>query len=51
MKRTDVKHVFPMHFWGNYDIFDRLMLEKCTESYRDRIVKIECAGQTFLIEV
>ena len=50
MKRTDTKHVFPMHFWGNYDIFDRLMLEKCTETYKDRIMKIEREGQTVLIE-
>ena len=50
MKRTDTKYVFPMHFWGNYDIFDRLMLEKCTETYKDKIMKIEREGQTFLIE-
>ena len=32
-------------------IFDRLMLEKCTEEYVDRIVKIEREGQTFLLEI
>lgn len=50
MKRTDTKHVFPMHFWGNYNIFDRLMLENCTETYKDRIIRIEREGQTFLIK-
>lgn len=49
MKRTETKHVFPMHFWGNYEIFDRLMLEHCTQEYRDRIIKIEQEGQTFLL--
>lgn len=50
MKRTDTKRVFPMHFWGTYDIFDRLMLEKCTKEYQDRIVRIEREGQPFLLE-
>ena len=50
MRRTQTEHVFPMHFWGNYEIFDRLMLEKCTEDYNDKIVRIEKEGQTFSIE-
>ncbi len=50
MKRTETKRVFPMHFWGNYDIFDRLMLEQCTQEYRDRIMKIEQEGQNFLLD-
>ena len=50
MKRTDTKRVFPMHFWGNYDVFDRLMLEQCTQEYRDRIMKIEQEGQSFLLD-
>ena len=47
MKRTQTKCVFPMHFWGNYEVFDRLMLEKCTEDYKDKIMKIEREGQSF----
>lgn len=50
MKRTNTLKVFPMHFWGMYDIFDRLFLEKCTEDYRDRIVRIEQEGQSSLLE-
>ena len=50
MKRTDTKRVFPMHFWGNYDVFDRLMLEQCTQEYRERIMKIEQEGQSFLLD-
>lgn len=50
MRRTQTEHVFPMHFWGNYEMFDRLMLEKCTEDYNDKIVRIEKEGQTFSIE-
>ena len=48
MKRTETKQVFPMHFWGNYDVCGRLMLEECTKDYQDRIVKIEQEGQTFI---
>lgn len=50
MKRTDTRYVFPMHFWGNYDIFARLMLEKCTEEYRSRIIRIESARQEFILD-
>ena len=49
MKRTETSHVFPMHFWGNYEIFDRLMMEQCTQEYRDRIMKIEQEGHSFLL--
>lgn len=50
MKRTDTAKVFPMHFWETYDIFDRLFLEKCTEEYQDKIVRIERKGQSFLLD-
>ncbi|HIZ81382.1 MAG TPA: MBL fold metallo-hydrolase [Candidatus Mediterraneibacter pullistercoris] len=50
MRRTDTKRVFPMHFWENYEIFDRLMLEKCTEEYKDRIMRIQNEGQVFLLD-
>lgn len=49
MKRAGAEHVFPMHFWGNYQVFDRLMLEECTEDYRDKIVRIEKENQSFFI--
>ena len=50
MKRTDTKWVFPMHFWENYTVFDRLALEKCVQAYEERIVRIEREGQAFLLE-
>lgn len=50
MKRTDTKSVFPMHFWDNYAVFDRLALEKCAQDYEDRIIRIEREGQSFLLE-
>lgn len=50
MKRTDTARVFPMHFWENYSIIDRLIAEDCTAGYRDRIMKIKREGQTFLFK-
>ncbi len=50
MKRTETARVFPMHFWETYDIFDRLLLEKCTEDYQDKIVRIDREGQSFLLD-
>lgn len=50
MNQTDTQAVFPMHFWDDYSIFDRLETEKETVSYRDKIHRIEKEGQTFLIE-
>lgn len=50
MKNTDTKVVFPMHFWGNYGIFERLHLEICTREYESRIMEIEREGQVFLLD-
>ncbi len=50
MKRTDTHVVFPMHFWDNYGIFDRLMLEQCTQEYVDKIQRITKEGQVFELE-
>lgn len=47
MRRTDTKKVFPMHFWGDYRIFEWLGREKCTEPYADRIVKLGREGEQF----
>lgn len=47
MRNVDIKHIFPMHFWGDYRIFDLLNSDERTEEYRDRIEKIEGPGQVF----
>ncbi|CUX42147.1 MBL fold metallo-hydrolase [Clostridium sp. C105KSO13] len=51
MKRTETKAVFPMHFWDNYSIFDRLQLEDCTKEYADKIQQISEEGQVFQLEI
>ncbi len=49
MRKTDTKVVFPMHFWEKYDTIDRLMAQKETEDYRDRIAEIDWKGERFSI--
>ncbi len=50
MKRTDTSIVFPMHFWDNYGIFDRLDMEECTKEYMHKIQHISAPGQVFYLE-
>ncbi len=50
MRHTDTMQVFPMHFWGEYEVFDRLIQEPCTAEYRSRIQMIQKEGQMFDIQ-
>jgi len=47
MKQADAGFIFPMHFWGDFDVCRKLMEHPCSEGYRDRIVNIEEKGQNF----
>ncbi len=47
MKVVDTDLIFPMHFWNDFDVIQRLKDLPCAESYRDRIVEIEHNGQEF----
>ena len=49
MKEADARFIFPMHFWGEYDVAERLKALPCSEPYRDRIVEIDREGQCFEI--
>lgn len=49
MRKTDTRVVFPMHFWEKYETIDRLMEQKETEDYRDRIAEIDWKGEQFSI--
>lgn len=37
MKNTDTDKVFPMHFWGDRSVIERLKEMKCSENYRNKI--------------
>lgn len=49
VRAVDVKHIFPMHFWGQFDVARRLKALPCSAKYRDRIVEIERMGQEFYV--
>lgn len=38
MKNTDTDKVYPMHFWGDNSIIEKLKEMNCSEIYRDKIV-------------
>lgn len=50
MRTAEVKTVFPMHFWGDFQVTERFKQLDCAEEYRDRIVEIHEKGETFEIE-
>ena len=47
MRDVEIKHIFPMHFWNDYKIYDYLAEDERTEDYRDKIMKIDKPGQEF----
>ena len=49
MKHTDTKVVFPMHMWGHYVVWERLMENPEASSYRDKVMRITKAPQEFEI--
>lgn len=49
MKVADAKHIFPMHFWGQFDVAGKLKELPCSEGYRNKIMEIEKEGQEFEI--
>ena len=49
MKHTDTKVVFPMHMWGHYEVWERLMENPEASSYRDKVMRISKAPQEFEI--
>ena len=47
MKQVSAEKIFPMHFWGDFDVCCRLKEHPCAEGYRDRIMIITEKGQRF----
>lgn len=47
MKKVSARAVFPMHFWEDYGVFDRLFSDPKSEAYRDRIRRIQAPGDSF----
>ncbi len=49
MRTVGADVVFPMHFWGEFDVAERLKRLDCSEPYRDRVVEIHRCGEEFLV--
>lgn len=47
MRRLDISLAFPMHFWGNDKIIDRLLASEHSQGYRDRISVLRKSGDTY----
>ncbi len=50
LEHTDTRYVFPMHFWDEYEVFDRLRHQPELEPYREQIMMIQSDEQTFELE-
>jgi len=48
MEIVGTELVFPMHFWRDYSVIDRLKALSCTTAYRDQIADIREQGQKFV---
>ena len=47
LRQAVAKHIFPMHFWGDFSVCKKLAEHPCSEKYRSRIQTIVEKGQTF----
>lgn len=47
MAQITADAIFPMHFWGNYDIIKKMKQDPVSAPYRDRIVEIHREGEEF----
>lgn len=47
MRHTRTSCAFPMHFWGQYEICDRLMNDSLSEPYRERVMRVTKLQQVF----
>ena len=51
MKHAHTKYVFPMHMWGDYEVYDRLMENPEAEPYKERVIEVKEPGQVFDVNV
>lgn len=51
MKTVGADWVFPMHFWGDYEVGKRWKAEECALLYRNRIIEIKRQGEVCSLEL
>lgn len=49
MKKISSKAVFPMHFWKDYSIIEKMKQHPCSEGYRKIIMDIHGEGEEFIL--
>ena len=49
LKEADAACIFPMHFWEDHSVCEKLREHPCAASHRDRIQTITRKGQTFTL--
>lgn len=49
MKNVSADIVFPMHFWMDYSIIDKMKQHPSSEAYRERIMEIHREGEEFVL--
>lgn len=49
MKNINIKKVLPMHFWGDFNIYEKIYNNEKSKEYRDKIIKINHTNETFCI--
>lgn len=47
MEQVGAGFVFPMHFWEDYTVIDRLKALPLSEAYRDKVAEIHKEGESF----
>lgn len=49
MNKVSAKAVFPMHFWKDYSIIEKMKQHPCSETYRETIMDIHREGEEFTL--
>lgn len=50
LEHTDTTCVFPMHFWDEYEVFERIEKQPELQAYREKIMAIQYDGQPFEVK-
>lgn len=50
MSHVDIEKAFPMHFWGDFTMVEKLQQELFSAPYREKLIEIKKRGQTFSLE-
>ena len=49
VREVDTKLIFPMHFWGEYDVAERLKQLPCSAGYREKVMEIHEESESWEI--